>query len=216
MARQALNKATLQRQTRQLATYERFLPSLDLKRRQLISARSGALGELAALREQLTQLRRQVTDGLPMLANRRVELEGLVTLTGVDLGEENLLGVRLPVLVGVQSETHPYGLLVRPHWVDRVARLLGLALELRVREQIQLQRLERLEAAVVKITQRVNLFDKVLIPRTQAHIRRIRIHLADAERAAVVRAKLAKARGGNPLSPEGGGPSAPALSKGGR
>jgi V/A-type H+-transporting ATPase subunit D len=49
-----------------------------------------------------------------------------------------------------------------------------------------------LDDAVHKVTQRVNLFEKVLIPRTREHIRRIRIYLADAERAAVVRSKIAK------------------------
>ena len=48
--------------------------------------------------------------------------------------------------------------------------------------------------AVRKVTQRVNLFDKVLIPRARKHIERIRIHLSDAERAAVVRSKIAKGK----------------------
>jgi V/A-type H+-transporting ATPase subunit D len=38
----------------------------------------------------------------------------------------------------------------------------------------------------------VNLFEKVLVPRTRNNIRRIRIYLSDSERAAVVRAKIAK------------------------
>ena len=54
------------------------------------------------------------------------------------------------------------------------------------------QRLEVLERAVTKITQRVNLFDKVLIPGTRANIKRIRIYLSDMEREGVVRAKNAK------------------------
>ena len=42
------------------------------------------------------------------------------------------------------------------------------------------------------MTQRFNLFDKVLIPRARDNIRRIAIYLADAERAAVVNSKIAK------------------------
>ena len=49
-----------------------------------------------------------------------------------------------------------------------------------------------LDAALRKVTQRVNLFEKVLIPRARDNIRRIRIYLGDAERAAVVRSKIAK------------------------
>ena len=62
-------------------------------------------------------------------------------------------------------------------------------------------RLELLDEAVRTITQRVNLFDKVLIPRAQANIKRIRIFLADGERAAVVRAKIAKAKRAKELQP---------------
>jgi V/A-type H+-transporting ATPase subunit D len=46
--------------------------------------------------------------------------------------------------------------------------------------------------AVRRITQRVNLFEKVLIPQTRENIRRINVYLGDAERAAVVGAKIAK------------------------
>ena len=48
--------------------------------------------------------------------------------------------------------------------------------------------------AVRRITQRVNLFEKVLIPQADTNIQRIQIYLADAERAAVVRSKIAKAK----------------------
>jgi V/A-type H+-transporting ATPase subunit D len=68
--------------------------------------------------------------------------------------------------------------------------------------QVELRRLALLDEAVRTITQRVNLFDKVLIPQTRDNIRRIQIYLADGERAAVVRAKIAKGkRAGAAVSP---------------
>jgi V/A-type H+-transporting ATPase subunit D len=57
---------------------------------------------------------------------------------------------------------------------------------------VEEQRLQLLNLAVRKVTQKVNLFDKVLIPKTQQNIRKIRIFLSDAERAGVVRAKMTK------------------------
>ncbi|MEO1116199.1 MAG: V-type ATP synthase subunit D, partial [Pseudomonadota bacterium] len=42
------------------------------------------------------------------------------------------------------------------------------------------------------ISRRVNLFEKVLIPRAEKNIKKIRMALADAERDAVVRAKISK------------------------
>lgn len=61
-----------------------------------------------------------------------------------------------------------------------------------MREAVERRRLAALEGAVKAITQRVNLFDKVLIPRASANVRRIRIHLSDAEMASVTRSKIAK------------------------
>ncbi|KPK62430.1 MAG: ATP synthase subunit D, partial [Gemmatimonas sp. SG8_38_2] len=62
------------------------------------------------------------------------------------------------------------------------------------RIQVAAERVRILQRAERRITQRVNLFEKILIPRTQKNILRIQIWLGDMERAAVVQAKLAKAR----------------------
>jgi len=70
--------------------------------------------------------------------------------------------------------------------------LLRQTMELRIRVQVERRRLDLLEVGVRKITQRVNLFEKVLIPRTRKSIRRIRIYLSDTERAGVVQAKISK------------------------
>jgi V/A-type H+-transporting ATPase subunit D len=69
---------------------------------------------------------------------------------------------------------------------------LQAAAEARVRIRIAEQRVAILETAVRRITQRVNLFEKILIPTAKKNIQRIRIYLGDAERAAVVTSKLAK------------------------
>lgn len=127
-----------------------------------------------------------------MLANHSA-LFGLVRVTGVDRTEENVLGTPLPKLLQVHVAVRDYPLFGTPHWLDRLVEYLRTVLELHLHAQVQRERLVRLEQAVRKITQRVSLFEKVLIPRTRANIKRITIYLADAERAAVVRAKLARA-----------------------
>jgi len=43
-------------------------------------------------------------------------------------------------------------------------------------------------------TQRVNLFEKVMIPRTKENVKKIQIYLGDMETAAVVTGKIAKAK----------------------
>jgi len=192
MARLQLNKSSLARQTTELQTYKRFLPSLDLKRQQLMAERNKAALAVTDAQKAIEDFRAEVGEKLPMLANEDVDLTDLAKLTKVELGMENLVGTHLPVLKHIEVEVRPYALLAKPHWVDKASALLHDMLELRVQEQIAHRRLELVEKAVNTITQRVNLFDKVLIPRAQKNIKKIRIYLSDEEMAAVVRSKISK------------------------
>ena len=196
MARLALNKASLTKLQRQLKTYKDVLPSLDLKRRQLLAEQAKARRGLMAIRQQLEGLEPMIANDLLMLANQEVDLSNLVTVVGVDVIEENVMGTRLPKLDKFDIKVRDYALLGRPHWVERVVDALTTAVELRLQLQVAEQRQVLLNQAAQKITQRVNLFDKVLIPRAQANIKKIQIYLSDAERAAVVNSKIAKRKKG--------------------
>lgn len=194
MASEPLSKAALGQARARLAGYRRFLPSLDLKRRQLIAERNKARAGVAAMTAERDGLAREAGEAVPMLAMDAIGLDGLARIRAAHYGRQNVVGVLLPVVERVEIEVRAYGFLVRPHWVDRAAALMARALRLEVEIRTALQRVELLGEAVKKVTQRVNLFEKVLIPRTEAHIRKIQIFLGDAERAGVVTAKLAKAK----------------------
>jgi V/A-type H+-transporting ATPase subunit D len=127
-----------------------------------------------------------------MLANREIDLSELVKVKAARLGEHNVVGTRLPSLEGIEVQVRDYGYLAKPHWVDRLVDELTRMLELQVQLAVQERRATLLDEAARKVTQRVNLFEKVLIPRARENIKKIRIYLADAERAAVVRSKIAK------------------------
>ena len=194
MATLALNKTSLHKENLKLKTFERFLPTLDLKRKQLLMERAKAAAEHKAIQAELAELEDLVAAQLPMVSNELVDLTKLVEVTDVKLSEENLVGAYVPVLDSFKCETRPYGYLVRPHWVDTVAIRLKEVLEFKIKIQVARRRFELLETAARKITQRVNLFEKVLIPRTRQNIKRIRLFLSDAERISVVQAKIAKGK----------------------
>ena len=192
MARLQLNKSSLARESRNLLTYERFLPSLDLKRQQLMAERAKAAQTLADTRTEIERLRQEVGRSLPMLANADVDLSDLAVLTHIELATENFVGTHLPTLDRIEVDVRRYALLGTPHWVDNVAAILRDMLELKVRVQVEERRVAALDDAVKTITQRVNLFDKVLIPRTKSNIKAIKLYLSDEEMQAVVRSKIAK------------------------
>jgi V/A-type H+/Na+-transporting ATPase subunit D len=194
MAKLRLSKNSLQQQQQQLKLYQRLLPSLDLKRRQLTVEAQKARAEHKAALDAAESLDARIGKELPMLADEGLELSGLVEMTGYRAGEQNLVGTRLPILDHVEFAVADYSRLATPAWVDVLVARLKDAAESRVRARIAGERVRILDQAVRRITQRVNLFEKILIPTAKKNLQRIRIYLGDAERAAVVTSKLAKVK----------------------
>jgi len=192
MRRLTFNKAALHQQIRLLKRYRQFLPSLDLKRKQLLQERAKAQARLSDTQKQLELCLDWVETELPMLADSRIEVESLVKIRRIKTTEKNSVGIRLPVLETVEFEPVQYSYFCKPHWVDGFIHKMQQALRLNIQLSIERQRLDILQHALRKVTQRVNLFDKVLIPQTLDNIRKIRIYLSDNERAAVIRSKITK------------------------
>jgi V/A-type H+/Na+-transporting ATPase subunit D len=194
MATIALSKSSLQQQRDRLRLFERFLPSLELKRQQLTAEYKKALQVLAEAEQGAEQASRSLPALLPVLGSARMELSGLIRIRRVEVAEEDVLGLRLPTLRAVEFDTADYSLLATPFWLDALVTCLKEVATYRLRLQVYRQRVARMQGAVRRVTQRVNLFEKVLIPNAKQNIARIQIFLSDVERAAVVTSKIAKGK----------------------
>jgi V/A-type H+-transporting ATPase subunit D len=192
MAKLSLSKSGLQKQREDMRLYERVLPSLDLKRMQLSGELKRARQQLAEAETEVQKLNHRVAEQLPMLANLEIDVSGLVQVESFRIEEENLVGVKLPKLVEVKCHIAEYSMLAKPHWVDMLVEQLKQMVEQKTRVQVAAERVRLLEQAERRVTQRVNLFDKILIPTAKKNIKKIQVYLADAERAAVVRSKITK------------------------
>lgn len=192
MATVAINKSSLANERNQLRLFQRFLPSLDLKRQQLLTEHKQAQRELAEAQQEIDKLSESLAGLMEPLGAYEIDLSGLVTIDSVVIEEENIVGARLPVAREVKFKIAPYSMLAKPFWVDFLVEYMQKMCTLRVHLQIHRERVSRLKQQVRRITQRVNLFDKVLIPRAKDNIKRIQIGLSEQERTAVVRSKIAK------------------------
>jgi V/A-type H+-transporting ATPase subunit D len=195
----SLNKTSLKQQRDHLDMYRRFLPSLDLKRQQLLTAWRNAREELAEVERQCESARRSRDRLLPLLGSstlRTRDLTRLVQVRSVVIENENVVGARVPRIKSVEFERTAYSTLTFPFWVDQLVDSLQQIAELQIRLQVHQERAERLSMASRKVTQRVNLFEKILIPTAEQNIKKIRVALSDEERSAVVRSKLAKKKQG--------------------
>lgn len=192
MARLAYSKASLSKETTKLKRYKQFLPSLDLKRQQLAIERKKAQQTLRKTEQAIQQCQQKSAEMLPMLADKSIHVQNLVQVKSMEMAEENVVGVHLPVIKNLEIVVQGYSLFTEPHWVDQLVVQLKTMMRLKLQYHTEKQRQLILTEALKKVTQRVNLFDKVLIPQAQQDIRKIRIYLSDLERAGVVRAKSTK------------------------
>jgi V/A-type H+-transporting ATPase subunit D len=192
MSKLVLSKSGLHKQRENMRLYERVLPSLELKRMQLTSELKRARKRLDNARVDEDMLKQRVALQLPMLADREMDLSGLVDVESIDIDEENMVGLRLPTFVDVRFRVAPYSMLARPHWTDVLTDRIKQMVSQKVRVQVMTQRVHLLEQSARKITQRTNLFEKILVPQAKRNIRKIQVYLADADRAAVIRSKITK------------------------
>jgi V/A-type H+-transporting ATPase subunit D len=190
----ALSKSSLQQQRDRLRLFQRFLPSLELKREQLTAEYKKATAELADAERAAASAGRSLTALLPLLGTSETKLSGLVRVRRVEVAEEDVLGLRLPTLRHVEFEVAHYSLLATPAWLDDAVSCIREAATQRLRVRVYRERVARMQGAVRRVSQRVNLFEKVLIPGAERDIARIRIFLSDVERSAVVTSKIAKGK----------------------
>jgi V/A-type H+-transporting ATPase subunit D len=193
MAKLKKTKNELKAQREALQRYERFLPTLELKKQQLQREVRRAEAELRRGRsrrdELLAGLRpwAGLLPGLPDLAD-------YVRVEGLEVETVNVAGVNVPVLAGVRYVPPEIDYFATPAWLDEAVAVLGELTRLGAEMQV-LERQRDLLGEELRLTsQRVNLFEKVMIPRALDNIRIIRIALGDAQTAAVARAKLAKSK----------------------
>lgn len=190
-----LTRPELKRQRDALARYERFLPTLKLKQqqlqatmRQILRERRQAIRAVQAIRQRLAPYQAVMAD------TAGVNIEQLSEPEKVQTSERNVAGVAIPVFEGIEFATITYSLFGTPAWVDQTLQDLRERSRRQAQREILERQYELLNDELTKITQRVNLFEKVMIPEAREAIRRIRIHLGDQMTASVARAKIAKAK----------------------
>ena len=212
MAKIKLTKNELKKQKDALKMYERYLPTLQLKKQQLqIEIRSveARKRELAAAKAALereflswiavfgeTGAAGSAGEGAAPDAWRGHVYgpsgEPLLHVVSIRTSSGNVAGVEIPVFAGADFELEPYDFLLAPLWVDSALDRLKKVLLLDLESTVLDEQIRRLGSELKTTAQRVNLFEKVKIPEAQEGIRRIRIYLGDQQTAQVVRGKIAK------------------------
>lgn len=192
-----LTKNELKVQKDQLKQFQRYLPTLQLKKQQLQSVIMKVNAELEQKEIERKKMIGDLDDWVAVFAENTIfdeefKLDNLVMPDTVISEIDNIAGVKVPSFKELTFKDIDYDVDKYPLWVDTaifklkdIARLDALVKTLK--EQVKL-----LSDELRSTSQRVNLFEKVKIPEAKSNIRKITIYLGDQQTSAVVRGKIAK------------------------
>ncbi|MDR2608076.1 MAG: V-type ATP synthase subunit D [Treponema sp.] len=192
MAKIRLTKNELKKQKDSLKMYQRYLPTLMLKKQQLqaeIRLTEIRIKELLDEKERIDQ---SFKAWIAVYGEKGIFYPGLVKIANLKTAQGNIAGVAIPIFEGAEFVVESYDLVATPLWLDAAVEKMQQVLLLDLEAGIVEEQRKRLDHELRITTQRVNLFEKIKIPETKGSIKKIQVYLGDQQTSAVVRGKIAK------------------------
>ena len=118
----------------------------------------------------------------------------LVKVKDVTLSVKKIAGVKIPILEEAIFETSEYNMFTSPKWFADGISLVKEMATLGIEGALMERKMELLEHARKKTTQKVNLFEKVQIPGYQDAIRKIKRFMEDEDNLSKAAQKIVKSR----------------------
>jgi V/A-type H+-transporting ATPase subunit D len=190
-----LTKTELRAQQFRLDQLKKYLPTLQLKKALLQVEVFQAHQEIEDLTVHFGRMEERVKRFASLLSDKSAsELFSAVTIVEVKRRTENIAGVEIPYFEQVVFHEPTYSLLDTPVWLEPATEGVRELINLREKIRIAREKKEALEKELREVSIRVNLFEKILIPRAQGNIKKIRVFLGDVQLAAVSQAKVSKTK----------------------
>lgn len=195
MAEVKLTKNELRNQQLRLGQLQKYLPTLQLKKALLQGEVQTARQEIVKIEEEFQREKDNVDSYVGLLTDKiALDPDRVLQIKEIRKRYENIAGVEVPYFESVSFKDFTYELFDTPVWVDSViSGLRGLAAS-KIKAEIAHEKKDALEKELREVSIRVNLFEKILIPRAERNIRKIKVFLGDLQLAAVSQAKVAKAK----------------------
>lgn len=194
MAKVKLTKTAQKKERDDLKQYQRFLPTLQLKKQQLQMEMRSCLERIEKNEMREEEMKRSLHSWISLFGGEEESLRAaeLVKVRRINTSELNIAGVDVPCFEGVDFENISYDLFKEDLWIDDALTVLRQIVELRIERRVIRKQYDLIRNELRVTTQRVNLFEKVKIPECKENIRKIGIYLGDMDTSAVARSKIAK------------------------
>lgn len=192
MAKIKLTKGELKRQRDALKQFQRYLPTLQLKKQQLQLEILQQNAILQDIKQRLIKKRQLIYAWAGLLAEPQVDIKLFLKIEQIITQTKNIAGVDIPVFERLEFGEQDYDLFLMPLWLDAAIGALKEVIVLNKEILTRQEGVNILRQELRITTQRVNLFEKVKIPLAQENIRLIKIYIGDQMANAVGRSKIAK------------------------
>lgn len=200
MAKIKHTKNELKTQREALARYRRFLPTLELKKSQLVGEIRRIGHEIEVLEEEIRQVSEEVNKWVDVMAED-FDLKQILKIQDIITDEGNIAGIEIRIFRQAEFEEIDYDFFTTPLWIDQALEVLKEQIARRIKIQTLNEQVDILLEELRITIQRINLFEKVKIPEARENIRTIQIFIGDAQTAEVVRGKIAKSKIQNKKEP---------------
>jgi V/A-type H+-transporting ATPase subunit D len=184
----AYNKSTIQDFQRQLKVRRAALPVLLRKEtalRQFVSELKNEIKE----KEKTFTIEQKRLSNFESIWN---EFPPLVKVKELKYRDENIAGTKVKTLEDLIFEDLDLNLLFEPAWFPAATEALINYIKAHLSLENIKEKLQSLEIARKKTTQKVNLYEKLQIPAYDNAIRQIKRFLEDKENIATAAKKIAK------------------------
>lgn len=193
MAEVKLTKNELRNQQNRLGQLIKYLPTLQLKKAMLQAEVHESRQEIVKLEEEYVVEHQKVEQFSALLTDKvSIDPNKVANVAQVYKRYENIAGVEVPYFEDVTFTEFSYNLFETPPWIDSVIAGIRSLAAARIKVSVAEEKKRALEKEFREVSIRVNLFEKILIPRALRNIKKIKVFLGDQELAAVSRAKVAK------------------------
>lgn len=193
MAEIKLTKTELRLQQNRLGQLRKYLPTLQLKKAMLQVQVNEARIEIVQLQDSLKKLHALIESYAELLSQPNgLDLSQAAKIKEINRRYENIAGVEVPFYESVVFDEFPYSLFDTPVWIDAAITGLRSGAEVHAKIEVVREKKSALEKELREVSIRVNLFEKILIPRAIKNIKKIKVFLGDQQLAAVSQAKVAK------------------------
>ncbi len=193
MSRVKITKQELKKQKDSLARFQRYLPTLQLKKKQLQRQIIKVHQDINRVAAEEDNFRKEIVEWVDLFSQEN-PIGELLSIEEIKIKKESIAGVDLPVFDRVQFKQVSCDSLKTPLWVDFGLEAVKNMINYRAQLIILHKQLDALKEELRITNQRVNLFEKVKIPEAEENIRVIQIYLGERDTAAVVRGKIAKTK----------------------